>query len=383
MCRGQGTNNSLLFTGVLLLASVRVLPGQTVSRMMIASLDHGSLAGTRFPVFFSFDAGEVSPQGDSFITLQSFDFVLLGVAFTRSDIFQGGQAIFRSGKLVNVTASFQIRLPSNAPVNNITFGFGGEGVIGYIDLQGKYGDGSFVFTMASTIVKAASFAVDQSIAPGSLASIFGTGLAVSTAQAGLSALPTELAAVSVAIGGMPAPLQNVSPTQINLQVPWNLPTGAADVRVVTNGFVLPLLRVSILPYSPAIFAIREGSGQAAAINLDGSIAAPAGAIPGVAARPAKPGDYIMIFGTGLGPVAPAIADGRSAIDGFRTTLTVPRVLIGGAPAEVTFSGLAPQLAGVNQVNAIVPPVPGGVLPLQLEIGGLRTPDRVTIAVDGH
>ena len=104
MCRGQGTNNSLLFTGVLLLASVRVLPGQTVSRMMIASLDHGSLAGTRFPVFFSFDAGEVSPQGGSFITLQSFDFVLLGVAFTRSHIFQGGQAIFRSGKLVNVTA---------------------------------------------------------------------------------------------------------------------------------------------------------------------------------------------------------------------------------------------------------------------------------------
>ena len=221
------------------------------------------------------------------------------------------------------------------------------------------------------------------IAPGSLASIFGTGLAVSTAQAGLSALPSELAAVSVAIGGMPAPLQNVSPTQINLQVLWNLPTGAADVRVVTNGFVLPLLQVSILPYSPAIFAIQEGSGQAAAINLDGSIAGPAGAIPGVAARPAKPGDYIMIFGTGLGPVAPAIADGRSAIDGFRTTLTVPRVLIGGAPAEVTFSGLAPQLAGVNQVNAIVPPVPGGVLPLQLEIGGLRTPDRVTIAVDGH
>jgi uncharacterized protein (TIGR03437 family) len=351
--------------------------------MLIASLDHGSLAGTRFPVSFSFDAGEVSPQGDNFITLRSFGFVLQGVTFTRSDIFQGGQAIFRNGKLVNVTASFQVRLPSNAPVNNITFGFGGDGVIGYVDLQNNYGDGSFVFTTASTMVNAASFALGQSLAPGSLASIFGTGLAVSTAQASLSALPTELAAVSVAIGGVAAPLQYVSPTQLNLQVPWNLPTGAANVSVATNGFVLPPLRISISPYSPAIFTTRDGSGQAVAINLDGSIAAPAGAMPGSAARPARPGDYIMIFATGLGPVAPAITDGRSALDGLRTTLTVPRVLIGNASAEVTFSGLSPQFAGVNQINAIVPPVPGGVLPLQLEIGGVLTTGKITIAVDGH
>jgi uncharacterized protein (TIGR03437 family) len=91
----------------------------------------------------------------------------------------------------------------------------------------------------------------------------------------------------------------------------------------------------------------------------------------------------MIFCTGLGPVAPAIVDGRSAIDGVRTTLTAPRVMIGGSSAEVTFSGLSPQFAGINQINAIVPAVSGGVLPLQLEIGGVRTTDKVTIAVDGH
>ena len=377
-------NHSLLFAGVLLFAGdLRVLPGQTVSRMLIASLENGSLAGTRFPVSFSYDTGEVSAQGDSFIALRSFDFVLRGVAFTRNDIFQGGQAIFRDGKLANVTASFQVRLPSNAPLNNITFGFGGNGVIGYLDLQNKYGDGSFVFTNASTVVNAASFAVNQPLAPGSLASIFGTGLAVSTTQASLLGLPTELAAVSVAIGGVPAPLQYVSPTQINLQVPWNLPTGTADVRIATNGFVLPLLRVSILPYSPAIFSTQDDAGQAVAINLDGSIAAPAGAIRGVAAHPAQPGDYIMILGTGLGTVAPAVADGRSAIDGLRTTLTRPRVLIGGVAAEVTFSGLSPQFAGVNQINAIVPPVAGGVRALQLEMGGVRTTDKITIAVDGQ
>jgi uncharacterized protein (TIGR03437 family) len=377
------TNHSLLLAGVLLLTGMHGIHGQAVSQMLIAALEHGSLAETRFPVSFSFDASEVSPQGDSYVALRSFDFVLRGVAFTRRDIFQGGQAIFRNGKLVNVTASFQIQLPSNAPVKNITFGFGGDGVIGYIDLQNKFGDGSFVLTSASTIMNAASFSANQTIAPGSLASIFGTGLAVSTAQGSLASLPTELAAVSVAIGGVPTPLQYVSPTQINVQVPWNLPTGAADVRVATSGFVLPPFRVSILPYSPAIFTTQHVSGQAVAINVDGSIAGPAGTISGMAARPAKPGDYIMIFGTGLGPVAPAIADGRSTTDQVRQTLTIPRVLIGGAAAEVTFSGLCPQFAGVNQINAIVPAVSGGVLPLQLEIGGVRTSDKVTIVVEGH
>jgi hypothetical protein len=53
--------------------------------------------------------------------------------------------ILRDGVLENVTASFQVRLPPNAPVNNITFGFGGPGVIGYVDLNNQYGDGSFTF----------------------------------------------------------------------------------------------------------------------------------------------------------------------------------------------------------------------------------------------
>ena len=86
----------------------------------------------------------------------------------------------------------------------------------------------------------------------------------------------------------------------------------------------------------------------------------------------------------LGAVTPAVADGRSAIDGpQRTTLTIPQVLIGGVSAKVTFSGLSPQFAGVNQINAIVPSVAGGMLPLQLEMGGVRTADSITIAVAGQ
>lgn len=108
-----------------------------------ASLDDGSLAGTTFTVAYSYDADQVAPEGESYVQLNSFDFTLLGVAFTRDDIFQGGQVILRDGLVEDVTASFQVRLPQDSPVNNITFGFGGPGVIGYVDLDNQSGSGSF------------------------------------------------------------------------------------------------------------------------------------------------------------------------------------------------------------------------------------------------
>jgi hypothetical protein len=54
--------------------------------------------------------------------------------------------IIQDGVVVNVTASFQVRMPPNSPVSNITFGFGGPGVIGYIDLDQQFGSGSFAIS---------------------------------------------------------------------------------------------------------------------------------------------------------------------------------------------------------------------------------------------
>jgi hypothetical protein len=134
---------------IVLIACVRADAQQIVFDSFDASLDDGSLAGTTFSASFSYDADQVASEGDSYVTLESLDFELLGVPFTRGDIFQGGQVIFRDGVLNNVMASFQVRLPDGSPVNNITFGFGGPGIIGYIDLDGQYGTGSFVFASAT------------------------------------------------------------------------------------------------------------------------------------------------------------------------------------------------------------------------------------------
>jgi len=117
-----------------------------------ASLDTGSLVGTQFPVRYSYDASQVTPAGQAYVTLNSFDFTLLGVPFTRGDIFQGGQVIFQDGVAQNVTASFQVRMPPGSPVRNITFGFGTALGIAYIDLNGEFGSGSFSFQPAGFTV---------------------------------------------------------------------------------------------------------------------------------------------------------------------------------------------------------------------------------------
>ena len=134
------------FTVVLFLLLTYAVAGRSelVTSSLDASLDTGSLAGTTFSVSFSYDSSQVQPVGDSYVQLTSFDFTLLGVQFTRQDIFQGGQVIFHDGVITNVTASFQVRLPPNSPVQNITFGFGDPMGIAYIDLDGQSGSGSFL-----------------------------------------------------------------------------------------------------------------------------------------------------------------------------------------------------------------------------------------------
>jgi hypothetical protein len=116
-----------------------------------ASLNTGSLAGTMFPVVFSYDEGQVTTSGLSFVMLSSFNFTLLGTAFNSGEIDEGGQAVFNNGVLENVTASYQGTLPAGAPVENITFGFGGPGVIGYTDLSGNPGLGSFTIPEPGTL----------------------------------------------------------------------------------------------------------------------------------------------------------------------------------------------------------------------------------------
>jgi uncharacterized protein (TIGR03437 family) len=155
------------------------------------------------------------------------------------------------------------------------------------------------------------------------------------------------------------------------------------------------------PAAPGIFAITlangavvgSGLGQAIAYgNSDGVIAAPAGAITGLPTHPAKINDpsTLVLLATGLGAVdsTPKSGDVPSVITA--NTLTKPTVLVGNVPAQVVFSGLVGRdntgkafgFVGVYQINIVIAPgtPTGDAVPVQIQMNGITTTNKVTIAV---
>jgi uncharacterized protein (TIGR03437 family) len=240
---------------------------------------------------------------------------------------------------------------------------------------------------AGGILNSASFDKATPVTPGSLIAIFGSSLAATTAAADSIPLSTQLGNVKVSINGQDAPLLGVFHTdsgdQINAQLPWSTQAGQAQVVVSNNGVAGPAQTFQVGPFSPGIFSVNFGTGQAIAINPDGSLAAPAGSIPGLSTRPAKIGDpFMIILATGLGAVTPSVSDGQNAKDGLRTNTTTPVVMVGGKPVTVLFSGLSQDFVGVNQINVQLPAgtPTGNAVPIQIQVGGLTSTDKVTIAV---
>ncbi len=228
------------------------------------------------------------------------------------------------------------------------------------------------------ILNGASFTKGQAITPGSLISIFGTNLASKLAQADTIPLSKSLGGVTVLfINGntaLNAPMLFALGTQLNVQVPWDLvPAGAsANVKVIvtSNGVNSNTENVAVGPFSPGVFA---SNGLAIAVNSDGTLAWPNGAVPGLTTHPAKIGDVVIVYATGLGAVASAPADGENSLDQLRTNLVTPQIMIGGVSAQVEFAGLSPQFVGVNQINVKIPSVaPGNSVPFQIVLGGITT-----------
>ena len=207
-----------------------------------------------------------------------------------------------------------------------------------------------------TTLNAANFVANQPLAPGAIASIFGfPNQFGSLTQAASAPLPTQLANVEVLFNGKPAPLYYVGPSQINFVVPMNAPTsGTADLLVMRTdtGQVLGNFPVAMNVASPAIFTIGTvpGSGQVAAINQDGTVNGPT--------HPAPNLTVVAFFGTGEGFVPNAPPDGVAATGPVPAPQHI-NVIIGATggfvpDANVLYSGLAPGLVGVWQVNVLIP-----------------------------
>ncbi|MDP8979798.1 MAG: hypothetical protein M3O35_04310 [Acidobacteriota bacterium] len=231
---------------------------------------------------------------------------------------------------------------------------------------------------ASGIVNAASFEGGRAVAPGSYISIFGSDLSDFTDSATTIPLPLAIDFAIVTFDvpsagiSVPGHLVFVSPSQVNLQVPWELQgQSSAQVKVtidLTNGnvYTLPLSN-----YSPAFFEI--GNGAVAALDLNNQVIG--------ASNPAKRGQVVQLFGNGLGPVTNQPASGDPAPSSpLAQTKSTAVVTIGTAQATVSFSGLAPGFPGLYQINAVVPTsLTPGTYPITVAIGG-QTSKASTIVV---
>jgi uncharacterized protein (TIGR03437 family) len=211
------------------------------------------------------------------------------------------------------------------------------------------------------VVNAASF-LGGAMAPGSLFTLFGTGLAASQPDFKASA-DTAL----MTIAGIPVPLQFVSPVQINGQVPFEVAPGQQPLTLTVKG-LSTTAQLTIVPAAPAIFLI---DGRGAILNQDFSLNA--------AANPAEPGSIVQVFFTGQGLVTPPVATGAPAPATLSTTNAPTMATIGNLPATVIFSGLAPGMIGVGQANVKVPSLPANNYPLVLTVNGIAS-NSVIMAV---
>jgi uncharacterized protein (TIGR03437 family) len=125
-------------------------------------------------------------------------------------------------------------------------------------------------------------------------------------------------------------------------------------------------------FSPAFFLY--GSAAIATRNPDGALIG-----NGPATVPAKPGDVIILWGTGFGPTTPGIPNGQ-VITGAPLVTTMPTVTIGGVDAPVAGAAMSPGSAGLYQVAVTVPNVGDGDQEVIATVGGVSSPGQVTIFV---
>jgi uncharacterized protein (TIGR03437 family) len=238
--------------------------------------------------------------------------------------------------------------------------------------------------VSGSVLSGASF-LSGAIAPGQVVSIFGrnlgpaVGVGLQFAPGSSTMISTNLAGVVVTFNGIAAPLFFVRADQINCQAPIELDgQTSATVTVTYQNQVVTGTSVQVVPVAPSIFTIAGGKGMAAMFNQNGTVHS--------LLNPAAPGSVIQIYLTGQGVVTPPLANGQLAPGGapFPAPPLPISVTIGGRTAPVKFAGMAPNLVGLFQVNALVPAgtPAGSAVPLIVTIGTAASQPGVTIAVSG-
>ncbi len=231
---------------------------------------------------------------------------------------------------------------------------------------------------ANGIANAASFGT--TISPGGFVTVVGANLASTTrtwtpADFINNKVPTTLDGVTATIDGIPAYVYFISPSQVNLVAPADPKQGPVQVVISNNGLVSASGTVTEATYAPAFFISK--SNYIAATHADFSLIGPVTLFPN-SSTPAKPGETIILYATGLGATNPP-QDFTGVPNLPAPSAVLPTVTIGGAPATVTYSGMT--FIGLFQINVVVPAATtSGDQPVVLTIGGVSSQAGALISV---
>jgi uncharacterized protein (TIGR03437 family) len=220
------------------------------------------------------------------------------------------------------------------------------------------------------------------LAPNTLVSIFGTNLsfttrALSYEDAPGGVLPVELpgTGVRVLLNGLPAQMYYVSPLQVNLLIPSNLIAAKFTLQLVRDGTAGPAVEIQLREAAPALFLLEPG--VAVVTRADFSLVTPD--------NPARPGEVVILWATGMGPVVPPLLYGQAPMQAAWIAMYSEfRVLIGDLelPADrLIYAGVAPFYGGLYQVNLRLPDALEENPEIRIAVGdsisptGIRLPSR--------
>ncbi|HEV1283859.1 MAG TPA: hypothetical protein VNU44_01050 [Bryobacteraceae bacterium] len=193
------------------------------------------------------------------------------------------------------------------------------------------------------IVNATNYAGGP-IAAGELISIFGTNFGATSLNvnsAENNALPSSILGTKVLFNGRPGAITAMTPTQINVFVPYEIGSiSSADVQVQVDDVLSATVMMPVAATAPGF--------SSSILNQDGTV--------NTAANPAPRGSIVSFYGTGLGQMIPQLPDGALAIaTPYSTPVNPPILTIGGQPATILYAGDAPGFpTGVFQINATIP-----------------------------
>jgi uncharacterized protein (TIGR03437 family) len=276
----------------------------------------------------------------------------LGLTFTQGT---NVAAPYRNGAMIAYHGSWDRTVPTGyklvyfpwsamtqTPGDEITLVAGFYGWGRPVDVT-PYTDGSLLITddgsgtvfrmvwAPAAVSSASGYAI---LAPGSLGSIYGSGLAAPNSGA--------LTITDSSGGTHAAQLLYVSSSQINFVVPSDVGAGAATLTLNTGSTVLNLGTVQIAAVAPGLFSMDgSGSGPAAATTeVSGGVR------------------YVSLYGTGI----------RGAPSG------AVQVLVNGVSVPVQYAGAQPTYAGLDQINVSIPSSldGAGVVDFKVIVGGVSS-----------